>query len=47
MKKTEYYEEPILTIEVWDNDIFTPDDFIGEVVYCIAIITEFISSRYN
>lgn len=29
LKKTEYREDPVLTIEVWDNDIFTPDDFIG------------------
>ena len=30
LKRTESRDSPTLTIEVWDNDIFTPDDFIGK-----------------
>ena len=29
LTKTEIKVAPRLTLQVWDNDIFTPDDFIG------------------
>ena len=30
LTKTERHLPPILTMQVWDNDLFNPDDFIGE-----------------
>ena len=30
LNKTEVHVPPRLTLQVWDNDLFSPDDFIGE-----------------
>lgn len=30
LTETEHNVLPVLTMQVWDNDTFTPDDFIGE-----------------
>ena len=30
LTKTERHLPPILTMQVWDNDLFNPDDFIGK-----------------
>ena len=30
LDKTEVHLPPRLTVQVWDNDLFSPDDFIGE-----------------
>ena len=30
LTKTEIQVPPRLTLQVWDNDLFSPDDFIGE-----------------
>ena len=30
LSKTEVHVHPRLTMQVWDNDLFSPDDFIGE-----------------
>ena len=30
LTETEHNLLPVLTMQVWDNDTFTPDDFIGE-----------------
>ena len=32
LTETEHNILPIFTVQVWDNDIFTPDDFIGKCV---------------
>lgn len=29
LTKTEVHVPPRLTMQVWDNDLFSPDDFIG------------------
>lgn len=29
LDKTEVHLPPRLTVQVWDNDLFSPDDFIG------------------
>ena len=29
LTKTERHMAPVLTMQVWDNDLFNPDDFIG------------------
>ncbi len=30
LSKTTCLEEPILYIEIWDDDVFSRDDFLGE-----------------
>ena len=32
LTETEHNILPVFTVQVWDNDIFTPDDFIGKCV---------------
>ena len=32
MDKTVQYLPPRLTLQVWDNDLFSPDDFIGTII---------------
>ena len=39
LTETEHYTLPVLTMQVWDNDTFTPDDFIGELAVVIIIHT--------
>lgn len=39
LTKTERHLPPILTMQVWDNDLFNPDDFIGEWVWFGIIIS--------
>lgn len=29
LTKTEKHLPPILTVQIWDNDLFSPDDFLG------------------
>lgn len=29
LTKTEKRLPPILTVQIWDNDLFSPDDFLG------------------
>ncbi len=31
LTKTERHLPPILTLQIWDNDLFNPDDFIGQL----------------
>jgi hypothetical protein len=33
LTKAERHLPPILTMQVWDNDLFNPDDFIGKWVW--------------
>ena len=33
MDKTRYSIPPTFHVQVWDNDIFTPNDFIGKFIF--------------
>ena len=37
LTKTEVHVPPRLTLQVWDNDLFSPDDFIGECLLCVRV----------
>ena len=37
LTETEHSILPVLTMQVWDNDIFTPDDFIGKHIHSSKI----------
>ena len=30
LDETETKTRPVLTIQIWDNDLFSPDDYLGE-----------------
>ena len=38
LTKTEVHIHPRLTVQVWDNDLFSPDDFIGEALVCECVV---------
>jgi hypothetical protein len=40
LTKTEVHVPPRLTLQVWDNDLFSPDDFIGTVDFNLTGIPE-------
>lgn len=31
---TEYFLPPVLNLQIWDNDKFSPDDFLGFIFRC-------------
>ena len=31
LDETETKTRPVLTIQIWDNDLFSPDDYLGEL----------------
>ena len=33
LDETERRVPPLLMIQIWDNDVFSPDDFLGQFVY--------------
>ena len=38
LTETEHNILPVFTVQVWDNDIFTPDDFIGKCVLNLYLV---------
>ena len=44
LTETEHYLLPVLTIQVWVNDTFTPDDFIGEQLMHEACVLYILSN---
>ncbi|XP_064383023.1 myoferlin-like isoform X2 [Halichondria panicea] len=36
LTKTERHLPPILTMQIWDNDLFSPDDFLGTVDFNLS-----------
>ncbi|CAI8014042.1 Myoferlin [Geodia barretti] len=40
LTKTEVHVAPRLTLQVWDNDLFSPDDFIGTIDFNLIQIPE-------
>ena len=45
LTKTERHLPPILTIQIWDNDLFNPDDFIGEWVWFVHKLSILFNSK--
>ena len=42
LTKTEVHVPPRFTMQVWDNDLFSPDDFIGELNAQVSIVHVYV-----
>ena len=40
LTKTERRLPPMLTMQVWDNDLFSPDDFLGKHIIMLAVTVD-------